>query len=120
MLKMHDAELNAFQAQIYKMCHAAFSISAERKKEHLPADWVNQNARVVSGKHQSLVLNSIYPESDNDQQLTSDADISSLLLVPGPLLFLSPPPLCLCVQSRDTTKESGLPQTSCMSATRNS
>lgn len=51
MLKMHDAELNAFQAQIYKMCHAAFSISAERKKEHLPADWVNQNARVVSGKH---------------------------------------------------------------------
>lgn len=33
------------------MCHAVFSIAVERKKEHLPADWVNQNARVVFDKH---------------------------------------------------------------------
>lgn len=33
------------------MCRAVFSIAAERKKEHLPADWVNQNARVVFDKH---------------------------------------------------------------------
>lgn len=38
------------------MCHAEFSIAAERKKEHLPADWVNQNARVVFDKHYLICI----------------------------------------------------------------
>lgn len=36
---------------MYKICHAALTTSVEIKKEHLPAGWVNQNTRVVFGKH---------------------------------------------------------------------
>lgn len=53
-------------------CHC---VNTELRERSAKVNWATL--------HQSPVLNSIYPESDNDQQLTSDADISSILLCRG-------------------------------------